>query len=416
MPNISKYAKLKAAYDKELRKPLKDRSGEAIEPVYCQTILADFTAEALVHQHKANPRALAVFFDELYGFVMNFNKYRSGSDEQMWTQLFNGGGTIVNRVSSDPVKVDDTCISIFGGIQPGVLKDFSKGKIENGFIDRWLFAYPDKVPYPKLNENEIDPRTKESWAEIVNRIHDLPFDGASRVLRFSPEAKAAFTDWYNNLSNEKNSGGDAFAGLAAKMDKYCARFALILEVLKYGCRESDLNDVSLESTRGAIALLLLSGLRYEGAEEVLPQPSCRPERLSAASLRRTAVHLHHSRRPGNRRETRHQRTHLQRLAQNPLLQAHKPRPIREDLQMTATHRGPALSAFSALSASPQPPQAPMQSAESAGNAAAYGQENHRLNPRQRMERCVRKTDGFLDTLLSEVEDVLTKPSKNGHIV
>ena len=249
-----KYAKLKAAYDKELRKPLKDRSGEAIEPVYCQTILADFTAEALVHQHKANPRALAVFFDELYGFVMNFNKYRSGSDEQMWTQLFNGGGTIVNRVSSDPVKVDDTCISIFGGIQPGVLKDFSKGKIENGFIDRWLFAYPDKVPYPKLNENEIDPRTKESWAEIVNRIHDLPFDGASRVLRFSPEAKVAFTDWYNNLSNEKNSGGDAFAGLAAKMDKYCARFALILEVLKYGCRESDLNDVSLESTRGAIAL------------------------------------------------------------------------------------------------------------------------------------------------------------------
>lgn len=84
--------------------------------------------------------------------------------------------------------------------------------------------------------------------------------------------------------------------------------------------------------------------------------------------------------------------------------------------MTATHRGPALSAFSALSASPQPPQAPMQSAESAGNAAADGQENHRRNLRQRVERCVRKTDGFLDTLLSKVEDVLTKPSKNGHIV
>ena len=74
------------------------------------------------------------------------------------------------------------------------------------------------------------------------------------MLRFSPEAKAAYSDWFNSLSDQKNCGGDAFAGLATKMDRYCGRFALGLEFLAYGCGESELREVSLRSVKGAIAL------------------------------------------------------------------------------------------------------------------------------------------------------------------
>lgn len=49
------------------------------------------------------------------------------------------------------------------------------------------------------------------------------------MLRFSPEAKVAYSDWFNSLSDQKNCGVDAFAGLATKMDRYCGRFALGLE-------------------------------------------------------------------------------------------------------------------------------------------------------------------------------------------
>ena len=58
-------------------------------------------------------------------------------------------------VSPDPVKIDNTCISIFGGVQPGILKSFAKGKVQNGFMDRWIFAFPDKVPYPKLKVTKL---------------------------------------------------------------------------------------------------------------------------------------------------------------------------------------------------------------------------------------------------------------------
>ena len=269
-----KYVEAKAMYDMEMSKPLKERNARVQEPDFCQTILSDFTPEVLVRQHKANPRGLIVYFDELIGFIYSFNKYRSGSDEQMWTQLFAGSGVTVNRVSSDPVKIDNTCISIFGGVQPGILKSFAKGKVQNGFMDRWIFAFPDKVPYPKLKENEIDDSVKESWNRIIERILSIPYDGKPNVLRFSPEAKAAYSDWFNSLSDQKNCGGDAFAGLATKMDRYCGRLALGLEILAYGCGESELTEVSLRSVKGAIALCYyFIGCGLKAQREYLSSPA-----------------------------------------------------------------------------------------------------------------------------------------------
>lgn len=249
-----RYVSEKALYDAEFLKPLKERNPKLEMPMYQQYILSDFTPEVLVRQHKANPRGLIVFFDELIGFIYSFNKYRSGADEQMWTQLFAGGGVTVNRVGADPVKINDTCIGVFGGIQPEILVSFAKGKIQNGFVDRWLFAFPEKVPYPKFNDIDIDERIAQSWNKIIQRILSLPFEGTPKVVKLSPGAKALYKEWFDNLSDQKNNGGSSFAGLATKMDRYCGRFALVLEVLKFGCKQSKLLDISEDSMRGAIAL------------------------------------------------------------------------------------------------------------------------------------------------------------------
>lgn len=218
MQEYQNYSKLKLQYDAEFRKPLRERDVSMEEPTYCQTILSDFTSEVIVRQHKINRRDLAVYYDELMGFINNFNKYRSGSDEQMWTQLFTGSGIVVNRVSSEPVNIPDTRISVIGTIQPDVLKDFARNKISSGFIDRWLFAYPDKVRYPELNDNEIDGKIPKEWNRIVSRILCIKYDGKSKQLRFSAEAKAAFYDWFNNMARQKNNGSVSFAGMATKME------------------------------------------------------------------------------------------------------------------------------------------------------------------------------------------------------
>ena len=249
-----KYRKAKDAYDTQMQKPLKERKMQLTEPEYIQTVLSDFTTEVLVRQHKINPRGLAVYVDELIGFIKCFNKYRNGNDEQMWTQLFTGSNIIVNRVSSEPINIDDTCIGVIGTIQPGLLNEFAKGKIDSGFVDRWLFAYPDKMLYPKLNHDEIPKDITRSWSDIISKILKIPYKGKSKTIRLTKEAMNEYAQWFDNLADQKNEGSPAFAAMATKIERYCIRFAIVLEVMKYGCGQSKLKSISLDSIEGAISL------------------------------------------------------------------------------------------------------------------------------------------------------------------
>lgn len=249
-----KYRKAKDAYDTQMQKPIKERKMQISEPEYIQTVLSDFTTEVLVRQHKINPRGLAVYVDELIGFIKCFNKYRSGNDEQMWTQLFTGSNIIVNRVSSEPINIDDTCIGVIGTIQPGLLNEFAKGKIDSGFVDRWLFAYPDKMLYPKLNHDEISKDITRNWNDIIAKILKIPYKGKSKILRLTKEAMTEYAQWFDSLADQKNEGSPAFAAMATKIERYCIRFAIVLEVMKYGCGQSKLKSISLDSIEGAISL------------------------------------------------------------------------------------------------------------------------------------------------------------------
>lgn len=268
------FVEAKQKYEEELLKADKKKKKPLVPPECKQFILDDFTPESIVRTHKANARGLIVFQDELMGFISSFNKYRSGSDEQMWTQLFAGRGVMVNRVSTDPVKINDTCIGIMGGIQPQMLREFARGKVQNGFMDRWLLSYPDKVPYPKFNDKDISSQIRKNWRQIVGRILDLPYDETSRVIRLSREAKRIYKEWYDRLADQKNNGSLAFAGMATKMEPYCGRLALGLEIIKYGCNEGELKEISADSMRGAINLcyyFMACGLKAQ--KQFLPSPT-----------------------------------------------------------------------------------------------------------------------------------------------
>ena len=182
-------------------------------PQFNQTIMIDFTTEVLIRQHIINPRGLAVYVDELYGFVRNFNKYRNGSDEQMWNELFNGGTMVVNRMNSQPLVVEDSFIGIIGTIQPGVLPDFSRGKQDTGFMDRWLFSYPSETQCPLLNMDDLDPTIPQRWCEIVQRIHSLPMNDEPRMVRMTDDAAKYNLNqkvWGHNLWNK--TGSSYYAG------------------------------------------------------------------------------------------------------------------------------------------------------------------------------------------------------------
>ena len=99
--NLKTYKKKLEQYETTKNDP--DKAIE--QPVYGQIVLSDITVEDFLKQHLNTPRGLAIYADELMGFVKSFSRYRSGNDEEVWTLLFTGVPIIVNRLHSDSFSV-----------------------------------------------------------------------------------------------------------------------------------------------------------------------------------------------------------------------------------------------------------------------------------------------------------------------
>ena len=248
--NLKTYKKKLKQYEATKNDP--DKNIE--QPVYGQIVLSDITVEGFLKQHLNTPRGLAIYADELMGFVKSFSRYRSGNDEEIWTQLFTGVPIIVNRLHSDSFSVSNPFVGIIGGVQPGLLRKFADGKTDSGFIYRWLFAYPDKRTFSRFQDDEIDDHTMNQWETIIDTIRRIRYNGKTTVIRLSPEAYDLYKQWYNTGRETMEHASTSYIGITTKMERYCARFALILEVLRYTCGQSDLTSISAQSMKDAFKL------------------------------------------------------------------------------------------------------------------------------------------------------------------
>ena len=280
--NLKTYKKKLKQYEATKNDP--DNNIE--QPVYGQIVLSDITVEGFLKQHLNTPRGLAIYADELMGFVKSFSRYRSGNDEEIWTQLFTGVPIIVNRLHSDSFSVSNPFVGIIGGVQPGLLRKFADGKTDSGFIYRWLFAYPDKRTFSRFQDDEIDDHTMNQWETIIDTIRRIRYNGKTTVIRLSPEAYDLYKQWYNTGRETMEHASTSFIGITTKMERYCARFALILEVLRYTCGQSDLTSISAQSMKDAFKLTYYF---IAGAQKALKKLHSDP--LGALTEKQRSIYL-----------------------------------------------------------------------------------------------------------------------------
>ena len=280
--NLKTYKKKLKQYEATKNDP--DKNIE--QPVYGQIVLSDITVEGFLKQHLNTPRGLAIYADELMGFVKSFSRYRSGNDEEIWTQLFTGVPIIVNRLHSDSFSVSNPFVGIIGGVQPGLLRKFADGKTDSGFIYRWLFAYPDKRTFSRFQDDEIDDHTMNQWETIIDTIRRIRYNGKTTFIRLSPEAYDLYKQWYNTGRETMEHASTSFIGITTKMERYCARFALILEVLRYTCGQSDLTSISAQSMKDAFKLTYYF---IAGAQKALKKLHSDP--LGALTEKQRSIYL-----------------------------------------------------------------------------------------------------------------------------
>lgn len=235
---------------------------EPIKPIWEQHLVTDFTPEALTEVHKHNNRGVGVYADELASWFKNFNRYNKGSEEQFWLSVWSGKPIRINRKTSEPVYIPLPFIPVIGTIQPGIINELAYNRIENGFLDRLLFVYPDRLKKEYWSDKELSPAVAERWQSIVEKLLDLKMsqDETGNIqpiaLDFEHDARQALFDWQKELTDQSNKPeNEAISGINAKIEMYAIRLALLLQMAMYACNEGSAQAIGIDAVRGALQLV-----------------------------------------------------------------------------------------------------------------------------------------------------------------
>lgn len=243
----------------------KDKTEVPERPMLKMILIDDATPESFYPCLQQNG-GLTLHRDELSGWFSDFGRYSKNGEIQRYLSLFTNGTFSINRVGKDHIKISDPYYSIIGGIQPEVLPATLKENQlkENGFAQRFLFAYPDNAKQPYYNELIPNPVFALRYKRLIEHLHQTDFG----TLTLSPEAKEKYIEFANEMVAERNNTKIAYQqALYSRFRMHVLRIALTIELVKsfpYGLNEE--KKISLETMCYAIEIcryFIVCGLKVE---------------------------------------------------------------------------------------------------------------------------------------------------------
>jgi hypothetical protein len=181
------------------------------------------------------------------------NAYRSGSDEQFWLKNWDAAFVKITRSSTETMSIENPNCSVIGGIQPSLLHELlADGKGDSGFSARILFAYPEETIAPHDNDRFPEQSVYDNWHNIIDWIDELPNRIAlpttenekaqvedAVTIDCDDEAKGVYRAFFNKCADQINAAeDDRVKSMMGKMQVYCMRFALVLEMLDRASQQS----------------------------------------------------------------------------------------------------------------------------------------------------------------------------------
>ncbi|MHC5825589.1 MAG: DUF3987 domain-containing protein, partial [Nostoc sp.] len=196
--------------------------------------------------------------DELAGFFNSADKYRGGrgSDKQDLLSYYDGTGQTVLRSSGVKVDVEKIYLSIFGTIQPDVIRSTMRTCDDpDGQWARFLYVQQPLAASVLGDDDGSGVDIVDLLAGIYRKLHNT----SARQYTLSREAFKAYQPYYNKLEQMRES--HPHPGMRAtysKAEGYTGRLALNLHVLHeltITNGSSPSIEIPVERMKEAIALM-----------------------------------------------------------------------------------------------------------------------------------------------------------------
>jgi hypothetical protein len=206
--------------------------GKPIKPQQRLYYFTNYTNEGLIYQVQAHPdKALLALVDELVGLFASQNKYSGGrgSDRQDLLSAFDGTGATVLRANGTRADLEELLLSIFGTIQPEVLKGLMRDCSDpDGHWARFLFVHQPlaAATLPEEDSGGFDLTDRIlGYYRAIDRLPAIQY-------RLSREAYKRYKPVYDQLEKLRVSHpSPGMRAVYSKMEGYIGRLALNLHVL-----------------------------------------------------------------------------------------------------------------------------------------------------------------------------------------
>jgi putative DNA primase/helicase len=206
------------------------------EPKPRRYIINDSSPEALCETLKDNPQGVLCERDELIGLLRSMD--REGNQEARALYLTAADGdksfTVDRIMRGSGRHIEALCVSLVGGIQPGVLAAYVRetqrsGAGDDGLLQRFaLMVYPDIKGDWQNIDRKPDTEARDATRALIERLCTLtpetagaevdPYGGVPFV-RFDSEAYGLFVEWQSELERKLRYGDD-HPSIASHLSKY----------------------------------------------------------------------------------------------------------------------------------------------------------------------------------------------------
>ncbi len=215
--------------------PLPDDAKMPETPERRRLMVQDATPEAVGAILAGNPTGTLHQRDELAGWITGFERYSAGGRE-FWLEAYGGRPMVIDRKGArEPLRIGFNGVSVLGGIQPEKLADCLLSGADDGLVARFLWAWPDAVPYRR-------PRQVADVA-LLDRLYRcldaLPVeyieDGSAIpvVLPLSNVAADIFEAWKRDNQAAESDAASLFKSFCGKLSGTVLRLALVAEYLRF---------------------------------------------------------------------------------------------------------------------------------------------------------------------------------------
>jgi hypothetical protein len=252
------FVELHKEYSIYLKLPKKERDDlpKMATPVLTKSLLTNFTPEVLNKRLNDNLRGCTVISDEMATFFDGMNNYSKGDQIGVYLSFWSNQPTTIDRIGDPiPLFIKNPYLSIIGGLQPRMLSSaFPIQKLNNGFFQRFLFAFPESTFKEPINDNEANIVVFENYKEFIksyintSTISESIKDVESRILKWTPEAKKFFYNWQSNNCDLVNEYQNNIKGeIISKYDNHFVRLSLLLQMMEDPQSES----IGIRAVQGA---------------------------------------------------------------------------------------------------------------------------------------------------------------------